>query len=381
MAIVFSCQCGRQLQAQEQFAGQKVKCPSCGEAILVPSVSAAEDRPEPRQESRNIADRPAGRSRSDDFDESDDRGGYPRRDRFGDEVRSLRSESGTSGKAITALVLSFFAFCGSLLFGVPAVVLAALSLGEIGRSQGRLRGKGLAITAILIACLGTVVMPVVAYFSLVAAIGKVRTAKSHVKSQLNLKQIGYAMADYDAQNGTLPPGAMLSSDGSTPLLSWRVAILPYVGGESLYAQFNLREPWDSSHNIKLLSQMPDVYRLPTDPSDTDRTHYRIFYDKDARQTPSQAIFARNRRISIGWLPAGASNTILVVEAAEAVPWTKPDELPFPVEDPIEPLLGSIYKNRYDVLFADGQVVTYEKGKGNDALLKSAITDKGADRLP
>ena len=33
-------------------------------------------------------------------------------------------------------------------------------------------------------------------------------------------------------------------------LSWRVALLPYVGEGKLYAEFKLDEPWDSAHNKK-----------------------------------------------------------------------------------------------------------------------------------
>ena len=43
----------------------------------------------------------------------------------------------------------------------------------------------------------------------------------------NLKQIGLAMHNYLSAKGTFPARAIRDKDGK-PLLSWRVAILPYL---------------------------------------------------------------------------------------------------------------------------------------------------------
>src|SRR6185437_7251534 len=66
-----------------------------------------------------------------------------------------------------------------------------------------------------------------------------------------------------------------------PLLSWRVAILPYLGEDVLFKRFRLDEPWDSPHNKALLPLMPRVYGLPSakpgDPSlAAGMTHYQVF---------------------------------------------------------------------------------------------------------
>ena len=36
--IVFSCSCGQQLQMDEKFAGQQVKCPRCGQNLVAPAA-------------------------------------------------------------------------------------------------------------------------------------------------------------------------------------------------------------------------------------------------------------------------------------------------------------------------------------------------------
>ena len=70
-------------------------------------------------------------------------------------------------------------------------------------------------------------------------------------------------AYYDA-NGTFPPTFSVDANG-TPLHSWRVLILPYLGEKekALYDQIRLDEPWNSEHNKAFYAQMPDVYRCPT----------------------------------------------------------------------------------------------------------------------
>src|SRR5262249_39005449 len=76
----------------------------------------------------------------------------------------------------------------------------------------------------------------------------------------NLRQLGLAIRQYHEQHGNLPPAA-ISDPGGKPLLSWRVAILPYLGkdGAELYKKFRLTEAWDSPHNKKLLEKMPGIF--------------------------------------------------------------------------------------------------------------------------
>src|SRR5262249_50595397 len=58
----------------------------------------------------------------------------------------------------------------------------------------------------------------------------------------NLKQIGVAFHNYLSNHGAFPASAIYGKDGK-PLLSWRVALLPYLEQEALYREFKLDEPW------------------------------------------------------------------------------------------------------------------------------------------
>ena len=57
---------------------------------------------------------------------------------------------------------------------------------------------------------------------------------------------------------------------------------------------------------------------------------------------------------------GTSNTIMVVTAADAVPWTKPDELAFDREKDMSKLLGAVVGGRVQVAMFDGSVRSLTK---------------------
>ena len=79
-----------------------------------------------------------------------------------------------------------------------------------------------------------------------------------------LTRIGLAMHKYHEIHGHFPAPAVVR-DGGSPLLSWRVAILPYLGYRSLYERFHLGEPWDSAHDRDLLAEMPPEFACPRAP--------------------------------------------------------------------------------------------------------------------
>jgi hypothetical protein len=54
MSVRVQCGCGKRLSARDELAGKRVKCPSCGQPVTVPSV-AREHRP---AESRSLPDNP-----------------------------------------------------------------------------------------------------------------------------------------------------------------------------------------------------------------------------------------------------------------------------------------------------------------------------------
>ena len=204
------------------------------------------------------------------------------------------------------------------------------------------------------------------------AILKVREAAKRTTSANNLRQIGLAMHNYHDANRGLPPAAIYSRDGQQrPLLSWRVAILPYIEQSNLYRQFKLDEPWDSPNNIKLLAHMPKTYEPVAGTAEPNCTFYRVFTGKNT-------LFPRGRSLGLFAIPDGTSNTILAVEAGKAVPWTKPDELVYNPAGPLPPL-GGMFKDGFNVVMADGSV-RFVKQTVSEKTLRAAITPAGGEIL-
>jgi hypothetical protein len=138
-----------------------------------------------------------------------------------------------------------------------------------------------------------------------------------------LRKLGIAMHKYHDDYHRLPQHAIYASEPK-PLLSWRVAILPYLGEKELYQQFKLDEPWDSEHNKKLLAKMPAIYEpVGVKTKEQYTTFYQVFVGPGA-------VFDGQSELTLGKLAVtdGTSNTVMILEAAEAVPWTKPADLAF-----------------------------------------------------
>jgi hypothetical protein len=177
-------------------------------------------------------------------------------------------------------------------------------------------------------------------------------------SARNLAKITLAMIDYHDEKGALPPAALLDPKGKS-LLSWRVAILPYLGEQNLYNQFKLDEPWDSDHNKKLLAQMPAVYG-----AEGTETYYQVF-------TGLSTVFEDGKAIKFDDLTHGRDRTALVAEAAHTVPWTKPTDLEYNPAKPLPKLGGGRFKDGFHLATADG-AVRFIKTKFNEKVLHALI---------
>jgi hypothetical protein len=161
----------------------------------------------------------------------------------------------------------------------------------------------------------------------------------------------------------------------TPLHSWRVLLLPYIENQKLYDEFHLGEPWDSPHNLRLLERMPSTYAPPGYKKSLvppNHTICHVFVGKGtAFEGPKGLRFP-------GDFPDGTSNTLMVVEAGEPVPWTRPEEI---VYDPAGPLprLRGFFKDGFRACMADGSTRWVRYGTSEEAL-RAAITRNGGETI-
>jgi hypothetical protein len=209
---------------------------------------------------------------------------------------------------------------------------------------------------------------------LLPAIQSAREAARRNASSNNLKQIGLAIHNHYATYRKLPAPAIVDKNGK-PLLSWRVAILPFIEEDSLYKEFHLDEPWDSDHNRKLLSKMPSVYANPSSTvADQGKTVYLL-------PTGKGTMFEDNKTLKFEQITDGLSNTIMVVEAADAaaVEWTKPADLKFDPEKPTLGLKGARPGGFFQATFGDGSVRMLSDSMDPSAL-KALFTPQGGEAV-
>lgn len=186
----------------------------------------------------------------------------------------------------------------------------------------------------------------------------------------SLRECLIAMHNYHNDYKRLPAAASFDKQTGKPLLSWRVQLLPYLENDQLYKEFKQNEPWDSEHNKKLISQMPKVFAHPVNQSAREfKTHYRVFVSPASPAEGSSQKYAPSFSLSpqfrttLGQITVndGTSNTIAIVEAEEAVIWTKPDEIELADDSSEIPKLGAMPASPYFIaVHWDGASHLYRK---------------------
>lgn len=202
---------------------------------------------------------------------------------------------------------------------------------------------------------------------LLPAVQAAREAARRANCINSIKQIELAILNYEDANGSLPPAYTVDENG-TPLHSWRVLILPYLGEDALYRQINLEEPWDSPENLAITqSYIPPIYRCPSTAGTGTHTSYLgvggpngIFYGSEPRTMQN--------------ITDGLSRTISVVETDRTdVHWARPVDW-----DASQPLSGN-HPNGANVGFADGHV-NFISNSIDPATLEAMTTINGGETV-
>ncbi len=117
---------------------------------------------------------------------------------------------------------------------------------------------------------------------------------------------------------------------------------------TLYQRFHLDEPWDSPHNASLLEEMPRVY-APV--AGNEPTPYATYYQGLVGRG---TVFGGEEGTRIADTVRAAKPTLMVVEAARPVKWTKPDDVAYNKGTPL-PRHGGQFDDGFHATFSDGSV--------------------------
>jgi hypothetical protein len=192
----------------------------------------------------------------------------------------------------------------------------------------------------------------------------------------HLRQLVAALDRYHETKGSYPPPAICDAAGR-PLLSWRVALLPYLNEQALYGEFKLDEPWDSLHNKQLIKKMPKALQAPNTWQSHGKTQALILTGPNAPFEGAKGF----RKDQI----AKEAALLVLAHSDQSVYWTKPADLAceagkpqslFPPNDPSRPWLFMGNEKRHMIL-ADGTIRTIERSADDKILRALAQRDPTA----
>ena len=187
-------------------------------------------------------------------------------------------------------------------------------------------------------------------------------------AQRNIETLATALQQHFADTKRLPRSYAINSS-NLPTLSWRVALLPYLGHEDLHKQFDFSKPWNVEPNKSLLKYIPDAYVSP-ERFDTN-TNYLL-------PTGKYFIFGENRVPREKTVEDGMGNTLMLFEANDdqAVPWTKPADLNANNSDELAAAIGDLRENGTLAAWANGLPVLLSKTLNNEKIYQATTHEKG-----
>ena len=196
-----------------------------------------------------------------------------------------------------------------------------------------------------------------------------RRALYDLASRNNLQQIAQAFMLFEADHGYLPSTKTKIPGAKFPI-SWRVAILPYLGYEELYKSYSLEHEWDSRINAGFLDSMPEIYRHRSQDRNLGTTNYVTVSGQGSVTGDGE------KQFKLDELRDDPITTILVSEVIAQIPWTSPEDV---VLDPAKslPKLGGSYPDAWQVAMADGSVQRIPSDT-SDATLRAMMTRDGGE---
>ncbi len=129
-----------------------------------------------------------------------------------------------------------------------------------------------------------------------------------------------AISKHKSKKYRYPP-AFLTNESGSASLSWRVLILPYIGGEKLFELFRFDEPWDSPHNQRLVRFIPAMYKSLDPQVDGGKTTILALQGSNALLSNDIPRASSDKVDSLSSIPLLAE-----VKSEHALEWTRPEDL-------------------------------------------------------
>jgi prepilin-type processing-associated H-X9-DG protein len=283
--------------------------------------------------------------------------------------------------ALVTFVLGISSLALSLVTALPALYVGLHSVRAINSSDGRLRGRRLAIAGLGLAAFTTVltVIGCVAWVLLSVQLKSYQAACSN-----NLRQVGQAVNRYyDGHDGHFPSGNVPNSTLSPEQrLSWQAAMVSLLSEgmpagkkwEKLAGEIAFNDAWEAPANAVPRQTNVSAFLCPSflhafSTVEPGRTTYVgvAGVGTDAamlpRKDPRAGFFGYDRVISRSDISAGISSTMMVLETSrDNGSWLAGGPATVRGLDPhcdhyigLRQPFGGLHPHGLNVLWADGSV--------------------------
>jgi prepilin-type processing-associated H-X9-DG protein len=206
-------------------------------------------------------------------------------------------------------------FVGYMLFVWFVAAVGAVLTAVAAARQGR----GPAFLYVVVTLLGLGLL----IGLLLPAVPSAREAAKRMACSNNLKQIGLALHNWHDAEGRFPD----AFGDDNPPRSWRVTLLPYVEYQGLFDRYDSSQSWDSEANLPIARTEVMSYSCPSIPREASLDEQQRVVTPYALLVGSDTVFPEGRGRSLDEITDGASNTLMVVEAAgRRLVWTEPRDV-------------------------------------------------------
>ncbi len=292
-----------------------------------------------------------------------------------------------------------------VITGLPALILGFFSLRQINSSPTPLRGRRLAIAAMILG-LGGVIVGIVSFLSLLVVRGTVESQRTVCAN--NLRQIALGSLFYQQEHagryprGSHRPEGALGELPEEKRLSWLMTLLPYLdhdykskgqlpeelaamrqvgprGLAELYRRFDQAQPWDADVNAGAINTTVRLFLCPASPH-FDPVHHPALTSYAGMaglgleapffplNNPAAGLFGYDRVVSQNELVRGTSYTLMATETtSDNGAWAAAQVTLRGVDITQTPLLGEgrpfggCHPGGANLLFADGHVTFFNAG--------------------
>jgi type IV pilus assembly protein PilA len=210
----------------------------------------------------------------------------------------------TSGKAIASLI------CGLLFFIFPAaiaaIILGHLSLSDIGKAAGRLKGRGIAVVGLVLGYGGVLFIPFVLIIAAIAIpnLLRARMAANEASAAGSLRTISTAAITYSSEYGNGFPPSLTSIGGvrnesascdHAQLIERVLASGQKAGYVFTYVPTGSRVLWDDAKARGCAEPGAASFEVHADPVTRGTTGQRSFFTDQTGRDPLRDEWHRDGR--------------------------------------------------------------------------------------